>query len=92
MPEVFDVCFDLPVGQLSSVVPSPYGFHVFKVLERRPARRRPFDEVKGEIARALLLDARAKAQDDFVAALRAKGVDKREAWDEHAALWNQAHA
>jgi peptidyl-prolyl cis-trans isomerase C len=72
MPEVFDVCFDLPVGQLSSVVPSPYGFHVFKVLERRPARRRPFAEVKDEIARGLLLDARAKAQDDFVAALRAK--------------------
>jgi peptidyl-prolyl cis-trans isomerase C len=72
MPEVFHACFDLPVGQLSSVVPSPYGFHLFKVLERRPARRRPFAEVREEISRGLLRDARAKAQDDFVAALRSK--------------------
>ena len=72
MPEVFDACFDLPVGRLSSVVPSPYGFHLFKVLERRPARRRPFAEVREEIARGLLRDARAKAQDDFVAELRSK--------------------
>jgi len=72
MPEVFDACFELPIGQVSEVIPSPYGFHVFKVLERRPARRRPFEEVRDEIARGLLVDARAKAQDDFVAALRAK--------------------
>ncbi|HET7754366.1 MAG TPA: peptidyl-prolyl cis-trans isomerase [Anaeromyxobacteraceae bacterium] len=72
MPEVFHACFDLPVGQVSAVVPSPYGFHVFKVLERRPARRRPFAEVRDEIARGLLRDARSTAQENFLASLRSK--------------------
>jgi peptidyl-prolyl cis-trans isomerase C len=70
MPDVFNVCFDLPPGQLSAVVPSPYGFHLFKVLERRPARRRPFAEVRDEIGRTLLVEARARAQEKFVADLR----------------------
>lgn len=38
-PEVFDrVCFRLPVGAMSDVVKSEYGYHLFKVLDRRPAR------------------------------------------------------
>jgi peptidyl-prolyl cis-trans isomerase C len=72
MPEVFATCFELPVGQISPVVASPYGFHVFRVVERRPARRRPFAEVREEIGRTLLVEARLRAQDDFVAALRSR--------------------
>ena len=36
-PEVFDVTFTLPLNRVSDVTPSPYGFHVFKVVDRRPA-------------------------------------------------------
>ncbi len=35
-PEVFDVCFTLPLNAISEVTPSPYGFHLFQVVERRP--------------------------------------------------------
>jgi parvulin-like peptidyl-prolyl isomerase len=35
------------------VVKSPYGFHVFKLEDRRPAGTRGLDEVSEDIARVL---------------------------------------
>jgi peptidyl-prolyl cis-trans isomerase C len=72
MPEVFDVCFKLPLQQISDVTPSPYGFHLFQVVERRPAARRPFAEAKAGIRERLLREKRARAQLDWLAALRQK--------------------
>jgi peptidyl-prolyl cis-trans isomerase C len=70
MPEAFDVCFTLPAGRVSDVVASPYGFHVFKVLERRPARRRALPEVSGAIREQLLRERRSQAQAAFLEKLR----------------------
>jgi peptidyl-prolyl cis-trans isomerase C len=69
-PEVFDVCFTLPLNTISEVTPSPYGFHIFKVTERRPAQQRPLEKAAPEIREKLLRDKRAKAQAEYVAALR----------------------
>jgi peptidyl-prolyl cis-trans isomerase C len=71
-PEVFDVCFSLPLNQVSDVVPSPYGFHIFRVVERKAASRRTLDQARGEIIERLLRDRRAHAQEDYLAALRAR--------------------
>jgi parvulin-like peptidyl-prolyl isomerase len=73
-PEVFDVCFSLPIGVLSDVVPSPYGFHLFKVVERKPAARRTLDQARGEIGERLLRDRRARAQEEYLAALRGRAT------------------
>jgi len=70
MPEVFDACFRLPLEAISEVTPSPYGFHLFKVVGHRPPVRRPFSEVRVLIARRLLRDKRARAQDEYLAVLR----------------------
>ena len=69
-PEVFDLAFSLPLNQVSEVTPSPYGFHIFKVIERRAASRRTVDEARGEILEKLTREKRARAQEDYVKALR----------------------
>lgn len=69
-PEVFDVCFTLPINAISEVTPSPYGFHLFKVTERRPAQRRPLEKAAADIREKLLRDKRGRAQTEYVAGLR----------------------
>jgi peptidyl-prolyl cis-trans isomerase C len=69
-PEVFDRCFDLPLNVVSEVTPSPYGFHVFKVVDRKPAQRRSFEQAKAEIGTKLLREKRARAQQEYLDALR----------------------
>ena len=72
MPEVFDVCFRLGLNVISEVTPSPYGFHIFKVVERKPASKRTLDQVRGSISQKLLREKRARAQEEYLALLRVK--------------------
>ena len=50
---VFDEAFSLGVGQRSKVYSSDFGFHIFKVSDRRRLRYRKFDEAKSEIRHQL---------------------------------------
>jgi len=70
MPEVFDVCFRLQPKTISDVIPSSFGFHVFQVIEKKPPSRRTLEQARPAIAARLLRDRRARAQEDYVAALR----------------------
>jgi peptidyl-prolyl cis-trans isomerase C len=69
-PEVFDACFSMPLNVVSEVTPSPYGFHIFKVVDRKTAQRRSLDQSKGEIAEKLSREKRARAQEDYLKSLR----------------------
>jgi peptidyl-prolyl cis-trans isomerase C len=73
-PEVFDACFAMPLNVLSDVTPSPYGFHLFKVVERKAAARRTLDQARAEISERLRRDKRARAQEEYLAALRARAT------------------
>jgi len=75
-PEVFDVCFGLPTNVLSEVTPSPYGFHLFKVVEKKPAQRRTLDQARAEILEKLGREKRARAQADYLDALRKRAQIK----------------
>jgi peptidyl-prolyl cis-trans isomerase C len=73
MPEAFDqVAFSLGAGQISEVVPTDYGFHIFKVLEKRPARKKDLGKVRSEVEQRLLRAKQEQAQTDFVAQLRSR--------------------
>jgi hypothetical protein len=73
MVEEFDgVVFALPVGGISEIFQTQFGFHIAAVLERRPAGVRPFKEVENDIAAAILNEKRQKAVENFLDGLRAR--------------------
>jgi peptidyl-prolyl cis-trans isomerase C len=73
MPPAFDeVVFKLPVGQVSDVVSTEYGYHLFRVLERKPARKREFAEVRQLVEAKILEKKRTEAQEAFEKELREK--------------------
>ena len=59
--EFEDPAFSLSVGAVSDVVKSPFGYHIIKVTESRPAGVQPFEEVREEIRRTLAVQ-RAQEQ------------------------------
>jgi peptidyl-prolyl cis-trans isomerase C len=71
-PEVFDACFTMPLNVVSDVTPSPYGFHLFRVTDRKGAQKRTLEQAKAEIREKLTREKRARAQEDFL-----QGLHKR---------------
>ncbi len=71
MPPAFDeVLFRLQPNQTSEIVTTDYGFHLFRVLEKVPARKRELNEVRGLIEATLLRDLRSTAEREYVGKLR----------------------
>ena len=92
VPEFEQVAFTLPVGQVSDLVKSQFGFHIIKVTEKRPGSTRTIDEVRAQIEdqlktqitdqqvsdRAAELAARLKTADDMAAAATQAGTTVQE--------------
>ncbi len=49
VPEFEKAGFSLPVGQLSGLVKTTYGYHILKVEAHEQAHLQPFEEVKGQL-------------------------------------------
>lgn len=56
-PPLDDILFSIPIGQVSDIIKTPYGFHIIKVLRREPKGRKGLLEVMGEIEERLLGEA-----------------------------------
>jgi hypothetical protein len=52
-----DMAFDLPVGEISDVFQSEFGYHILKVLDHKESAYREFNEVRYDIE-SMLFDAR----------------------------------
>lgn len=71
MPAEFDdVVFDLPTGRLSGLVKSEYGFHIFRVDEKRAAARLSQKEAAQEIHRILETRKQEEAYQGWLQDLR----------------------
>jgi len=81
MPAEFEkACFSLRRGEVSDTVQSPYGFHLFKLVERREGSQIPFAEVEAQIDLRLRRERVAAAQAELVGKLRGQaGVQYDEA-------------
>jgi peptidyl-prolyl cis-trans isomerase D len=89
--EFEDASFALPVGGLSDLVKTTYGFHVIKVTDTRAGRTTPLEEVRDRIRQEMQMDraralateranalAAAARKDGFDAAVKAAGLTARE--------------
>ncbi len=61
-PAEFEQVFSLDVGQISGVIRSPYGYHIFRLEEKIGPRQIPFEEAKSEI---LLELRRMKGEEEY---------------------------
>jgi peptidyl-prolyl cis-trans isomerase C len=71
-PEFDEVAFKLGVGQISDIVATEYGFHIFRVLEKRPAKKKELAQIRDDVERQLLKQKRETAQREFVEGLKKK--------------------
>lgn len=75
MPPEFDaVVFSLPVGRLSDLVKSEYGFHIFLVEERRKAMRLELKSVQDEIRAGLRAEKEERAYQEWLGKLRGQAT------------------
>jgi peptidyl-prolyl cis-trans isomerase D len=51
VPEFDSVAFTLKPKELSGVVTSQFGYHIIQTMEKEPAKLKPFEEVKDELAK-----------------------------------------
>jgi len=49
VPEFDKVAFSLPPGQMSDLVKTQFGYHIIKVVDKRPASQKTFTEVRSQI-------------------------------------------
>jgi peptidyl-prolyl cis-trans isomerase D len=61
VPEFEQVAFSLPPGSISDLVKTQYGFHIVKVIDKRPAVTKSLEEVRGQIEDQIKWE-RAQAQ------------------------------
>lgn len=70
LPPPFDDCFALQKNQLSGVLASKYGFHLLKLLDRRPRRRRTLAEATPALEKLLVAERRTQAERALLSSLR----------------------
>jgi peptidyl-prolyl cis-trans isomerase C len=72
MPAEFNVVFGLPKGGISGVVKSPYGFHIFRLEDKRHAGKMGLDEVSKGIADKLRREKEDARYKQWLKELRAR--------------------
>ncbi len=73
MPSSFDeVVFDLPPGELSPLISSEYGYHIFRVEEVRPAQNLTLEQAEEEIRARLHRQKEAAARRAWLLELGAR--------------------
>lgn len=74
MPQVFDAAFAAAPGQISAALPSPYGYHLLKVLEKLDAVPSTFAEAAPAARLKVLETKKRAAREAWIAGARAGAV------------------
>ena len=70
MPEEFDDVFKLKINKVSDIIRTPYGFHLFKVVDKVQERKMEFEESRSSIKKILLKDLQDKAFQEWFLKLK----------------------
>ena len=70
VPPVRDALATMKPGEISEPVESTFGWHVLKLIERKPAAPKPFDAVKADIIASEKALAQRKRTEDALAGVR----------------------
>ncbi len=70
--EMEEVVFSLKVNEISPIVESPYGFHLFKVTRKRKSRMQLLSAVRSEIRSKLFSAKLTAAYEEFLNGLKAE--------------------
>lgn len=73
MPVEFDMVFQLKVGEVSPIVTSPYGYHVFQVVDRRGGSISAFEEVRDQVRERVQQEREEAVLSQWLADRREKG-------------------
>ena len=60
MPPPFDQVFDLSPGEISDILPSTYGYHLFKLIRLIPETVKPLSQVREQIRSLLIAQNRRR--------------------------------
>lgn len=72
IPELRDALKGKAKGEITDIIRSPYGYHILRLEEIKGGDPPPFDEVKEEIKRRLILEESQKRYREFVEKLKRK--------------------
>jgi len=74
VPAFEDVVFPMGIGAVSGIFRTEFGFHIAKLVERRPAGVLKLEEVQSRIEEQLLRVKKQKRLDQYVDQLRARAA------------------
>ncbi|MBW1806736.1 MAG: peptidyl-prolyl cis-trans isomerase [Deltaproteobacteria bacterium] len=69
-PAIEEACFKLWSSHVSKVVTSPYGFHLFQLVDRRPARELTLEQASQAIEQKLTAEKIREAESYYIRTLR----------------------
>jgi len=72
VPEFDKVAFSLPLGQVSDVIETKFGYHILVVEEKKAAQKLRYDDIKFDLANYLYQKRGQQRYEAFVADLRKK--------------------
>lgn len=78
-PDIAKELTGLGVNDVSKSLKGPDGYHIFQLLEIKPARKRSFEEVKGQIKQTLLRDEQRARSSAWLKELKKKAEIKKNA-------------